>query len=95
MNITGNCKPISREVLARCVELEIRDFELAEKIRADDSFDFAEVSSMEIGGMQVRLVKAKEAVPVFETYCGHAVEKTLKKLGYAPGYRFPFTIHLA
>lgn len=88
-------KPISREVLARCVELETRDFELAERIRKDDSFDFAEASSIDVDRMQVRLDKFKGEIPVFETYCGHVVEKALKELGYAPDYIFPSTIHLS
>tara|TARA_Y100000310_G_scaffold300603_1_gene336413 strand:+ start:129 stop:419 length:291 start_codon:yes stop_codon:yes gene_type:complete len=85
-------KPISREALARCVELT--DQSLADKVRLDNSFDVAIISSCVIGQMEAELFKYNGDIPLFDLYCGHAIKKVMSKLPYDVGYDYPSSVRI-
>jgi hypothetical protein len=85
-------KPISREMLARCVQTI--DSGLAEKVRADDSFDVALISSVDMDEMQAELCRYSGDIPTYDSYCGHAVQKAMAQLPYDFGYVYPSFIRL-
>ena len=80
--------PISKEALARCVEIQTRDKILADRVRADTSFDGVVVSSAIIDEMKVTLVKFNGNIPMFNIYCGNAVQKAMTLLPYNNPYHF-------
>jgi len=89
-------KPISREALARCVEAATNDVDLAEKIRADTSFDVVIASTAILSQMEVELYRFSGAVPLYHTYCGVVVQKAVSQLRYAGRHNFlyPSTIRI-
>ncbi len=87
-------KPISREAIARCIEIEKGDMDLAEKLRSDSSFDVAIVSSGNLSTMEVKLFKFDGEVPLFDTYCGDAIRKAMAQLPYDKGYRYSSCIRI-
>jgi hypothetical protein len=87
-------KPISRESLARCIEVQTQDKDLAELVRNDSSFDVAIISSSMVNYMTVELFKYNGKVPVFNSYCGHAIEKIMNKLPYGMDYTFSSSVKI-
>ena len=81
-------KPISREAIARCIEVETRDRDLAERVRADTSFDVAIVSFAIAEDMKVELFRFDREVPLFDSYCGDAIGKAMAQLSYDIGYGY-------
>jgi|SRR3989344_6528707 len=85
-------KPISREAIARCIEVGTEDMKLAERVRADTSFDVAIVSSGIIDRMEVELCKFNGEIPLFDSYCGNAIGKAMAQLSYDMGYEYSSSI---
>ncbi|MBU0893913.1 MAG: hypothetical protein KKF48_01995 [Nanoarchaeota archaeon] len=80
-------KPISREALARCVELSSflnDDSEFVSKIRNDNSFDVVLISSGFVENMKVTFAKYNGKIPLYDCYCGHTIEKIINQLSYTP-----------
>lgn len=80
-------KPISKEALAICAGTVEKGLE--KKIRSDSSFDVIIVSNSNPDNMNVELCKYNGNIPLYDTYCGHALQKALEKLPYALDYTFP------
>lgn len=70
-------KPISKEIIAICVERVTGDMSLAKKIRLDNSFDIVIVSSQILSEMEVELFKFNGEIPLYKTYCGILYKKLL------------------
>lgn len=87
-------KPISREALAKCVEAVTFDRTLADRIRVDNSFDVVIVSSALVNDMHVELFEFPGKVPLYGTYCGHAVQKAINQLPYGKKYEYPACIRI-
>jgi len=94
--LPGNgVKPISREAVARCIEADIHDEELAQMVRSDTSFDVAValVTTSDIDTMRPRLYRFYGEVPLFDRYCGTAIEKIVRQRPYGRG-TFGATVRL-
>ena len=89
-------KHISREALARCIEAEYwtnyraQKADLANLVRQDKSFDVVIVSEPFFNIMQVKFVKFKGYIPLYDTYCGHSLQKAVEKLPYGVRVRVSF-----
>ena len=87
-------KPISKEAIARCVIAETGDTNLAEKVRSDSSFDVAISTSAIVEIMEVELFRYTGKVPMFDSYCGTAIQKALAKTPYDLGYEFSSSVRI-
>lgn len=81
-SLENKLMPISREELARCVEQELGDSDLAEQIRRDTSFDLVTVNTAHIDEMEVDFHIYDGILPKNEAICGNVVELALKELPY-------------
>ena len=87
--LTG--KPISKEALARCVEQETHNSDLAARIRDDNSFDVMLVSTGFVDHMKVAKAECDVSIPIYPHYCGHAIQKALELLPYYKGWYYTFS----
>lgn len=98
-------KTISREALAICIEAvyfmhpAAQKANLAQLIRQDETFDAVTVSESRVDIMQVNFVKfdknaPPQNIPLFNTYCGNAVQKAVEKLPYSVRGDFPSVIDI-
>ena len=92
--LPNGLKPISREAIARCIEVKTWDRNLAEQVRADTSFDVALVSSGIVDKMKVELFRFDGEVPLFDSYCGDAIGKAMAQLPYDRGYEYSSTVRI-
>jgi hypothetical protein len=98
-------KPISREALAKIVEVSFTGFtcvgelgrQVALDIRKDDSFDVVIPRNPIYGNETAKLFRFKGKIPMFNSYCRNPVLQGLELLPYTKevlALEFPHIIYL-